>query len=148
MSASERRIDDRTLPGRIEDSTTINLETVLGRLQMVENSLNSIKCDPTHQYWALCDLFGISTVPSFLVQTRFSQTGYSHYFSDDSLMATFARADSCPKATERRGINSTLEVDATDGYSGQTYMYSGEQMCAASRCIKTFLIYLLSAIDG
>ena len=67
---------------------------------MEEESWNKITCDATNTYWAMCDLWDVSTIPDFLVD-RFPQGNRaSSYFSDDNLLVSFAQADYCPVAID------------------------------------------------
>jgi len=106
-----------------------------GNYDMDLESQNVVKCDPNHQYWAMCDLWDASTVPNFL-SDRFNQGSQAtQYFSDANLQVSFPQADYCPVAIEYLGVDCTQEV--SDSNARVNY-YSGEQAGPGSRCINAF----------
>lgn len=95
----------------------------------------NIVCDPTHQYWAMCDLWDNSTIPDFL-DTRFpaGNQASKNYFSDVNLLVSFPQADFCPLAIEYLFVDCQVEEA---GIARQD-TYLGEQAGPESRCVNAY----------
>ena len=95
----------------------------------------NIVCDPTHQYWAMCDLWDNSTIPDFL-DTRFpaGNQASKNYFSDVNLMVSFPQADFCPLAIDYLFVDCQVEES---GIARQE-TYLGEQAGPESRCVNAY----------
>ena len=108
-----------------------------GTFDMDVESWNKVTCDPTHHYWAMCDLWDASTIPDFL-NARFPPGNQAtHYFSDANLQVSFPQADYCPIAIEYLGVDcQQQEASSSNDHRQDTYL--GEQAGPESRCINAF----------
>ncbi|CAB9497966.1 Leishmanolysin-like peptidase [Seminavis robusta] len=116
----------------------IRLRDDTDKFEMAEESEQNIRCDPTHQFWAMCDLFDVSSFPDSLDVT-FPGHQASSYFHNNNFAVTFPQADYCPIAHEFLGVDCTSEDHGEIMLrSGQNVAYAGEESGPSSRCINAF----------
>jgi hypothetical protein len=98
-----------------------NSSLVLSNNGVASESLNNVFCDPSHNYWTVCDLSEFIKPESWQIS----------YFTNPPLYSSFAFADSCPIL----GIGLGLDCRRTDTYN---MFYTGESVGPDSRCVDAY----------
>jgi Leishmanolysin len=104
------------------ESEFCDVPIALNGILPTTETLDAIYCDPSHYFWALCDLY------KGIIQVEASD---AHYFSDPNTISTFQAADGCPIPIKALGLNCVIE----DPY---TPFYPGESVGPQSRCIDAY----------
>jgi leishmanolysin-like peptidase len=88
-------------------------------------TMKSMRCDPSHVAFSLCDLFDRTTVPDGFVDLPNNPVTY---FSNPNLVASVAETDFCPLSVRDVGVDCT----STGTYES---FYNGESTGPNSRCV-------------